>query len=265
MKRLFRYLRVFLLHTKSSLMIALEYRIGFVTALGMSLIDALWAVGGAWVFYSHRPTLGGWQFHETLIVIGLFLIASGFLDMLLQPNLQELSESIRTGRVDYLLSRPLDVMIHASMQRQRFEKIANVLVGLAMVGFSLARCSRSLPLEQFLLFLWLLGVSTMFLYALVNILMAACFWATEFTNVEDFLFGILETARYPVHAFPEPLRSILSFVIPIAVVSTVPAEALLGRSSTVYIFYGSATTLTLLLISRLMWQAALRKHSGAGN
>ena len=115
-----RYLRVFLLHAQGSLMAALEYRVGFLTALGMSLIDALWAVGGAWVFYAHRPTLGGWRFEETLVVVGLFFLASGFLDALLQPNLRLLIERIRTGQLDYMLIRPLNPMAYATMQRQRF-------------------------------------------------------------------------------------------------------------------------------------------------
>lgn len=263
MKTLGRYARVFWCHAKSSLMAATEYRIGFATAMGMSLVDALWAVGGAWVFYSHRPTLGGWRFHETLVVVGLFFIASGFLDAFLQPNLRELLESIRTGRVDYLLLRPLDAMVYATMQRQRFEKLASVWVGLVLIGTALTH-QQSVNLERGLAFIGLMGTALLLLYALMTLLMAACFWVVDLTNIEELLFGILETARYPIHAFPEPLRGVLSLVVPIAFVSTVPAEALLGRSRVEFALHGLAVTMLLMMLSRVAWQAVLKRYSGAG-
>ncbi|MFN3706354.1 MAG: ABC transporter permease [Thermoflexales bacterium] len=261
---MWRYLRVFGLHAQGSLMAALEYRVGFLAALGMSLVDALWAVGGAWVFYAHRPTLGGWRFEETLVVVGLFFLASGFLDALLQPNLRLLIERIRTGQLDYMLIRPLNPMAYATMQRQRFEKLSSAWVGLALIGVALMRAPKPPTLSSVLSFAALLLLALLLLYALMALLMALCFWAVDLTNVEELLFGTLETARYPVQAFPEPLRAVLSFVVPIAFVSTVPAEALLGRPNWALAGYGLAVTLGLLLLSRLAWRAALRQYCGIG-
>lgn len=257
-----RYVRVFVRQARGSLMAALEYRIGFAAALSMSLIDAFWAIGGAWVLYSHRPTVGGWHFHETLIVIGLFFVASGLLDAFLQPSLRELMESIRVGKVDYWLIRPLDSMVYATMQRQRFEKLSSFWIGAGLVilgGFTI----KPSPV-QVLLFTVLLGMAAVLLYAFMSLLMAATFWAVEITNIEELLFGILETARYPVHAFPEPLRTLLSWVVPIAFVSTVPAEALLGRLDWLLVLHGAIVILLLLSLSRLFWREALRHYSGAG-
>lgn len=258
-------LRVFIRLARGSLMAALEYRVGFITALGMSLIDALWAVGGAWVFYSHRPTLGGWRFHEALLVVGMFFIASGFLDAMLQPNLRELIEGLRTGRLDYVLIRPLDAMLLVSMQRQRFEKLSSALIGIVLIAIGLAQGPLAhVGVSQLLGFLALLGCVLLLLYAAMSLLMALCFWVVDLTNIEELLFGTLETARYPVQAFPEPLRGVLSLVIPIAFISTVPAEVLLGRPSWALIAYGVAATALLFVASRLAWRVALSKYTNVG-
>ncbi|MDW8350588.1 MAG: ABC-2 family transporter protein [Anaerolineae bacterium] len=256
-------LRVFVRLARGSLMTAMEYRVGFITALGMSLIDALWAVGGAWVFYSHRPTLGGWRFHEALLVVGLFFIASGFLDAVLQPSLRELIEGLRTGQLDYILIRPMDAMLLISMRRQRFEKLSSALIGVVLIAVGLSQASAvgGAPLFGFLV---LLGFTLLLLYAAMSLLMALCFWVVDLTNIEELLLGLLETARYPVQAFPEPLRSVLSFVLPIAFISTVPAEMLLGRPNWLLIAYGIAATLALFALSRLAWRAALRKYASIG-
>ncbi|MCS6773847.1 MAG: ABC-2 family transporter protein [Anaerolineae bacterium] len=260
-----RYARLFWRFASGNVMSALEYRVGFATALAMSLIDVLWAVGGALVFYSHRPTLGGWTFDETLIVIGLFFIASGFVDAFLQPSLRELIELVRTGTMDYVLLRPMDAMIHATLRRQRIEKLSSVGVGVALIVLAAWRLPLRVDALGVLIFIMLSGAALMLLYALVALLMAACFWVVDLTNIEELLLGTLETARYPVQAFPEPMRSILSLVIPIAFVSTVPAEALLGRLRVEAALYGVVFALMLLGASRLAWREALRRYTSASS
>lgn len=60
-------------------------------------------------------------------------------------------------------------------------------------------------------------------------LSAIAFWAVDLHNLDVVVVGLLDMARYPAPAFPEPVRSVIRTVIPVALITTVSAEALLGR------------------------------------
>ena len=72
-----------------------------------------------------------------------------------------------------------------------------------------------------------------------------------------------EAGRWPVSLYPAWLRYGLTFVIPVAFATTVPAEALTGRLNWETLILAVALALVLLIASRLFWQVGLRHYSGA--
>src|SRR6266498_1395490 len=83
-------------------------------------------------------------------------------------------------------------------------------------------------------------VNTMFLvtisgaiviYSLWIVLIAFTFWFTKFDNNVTILQALLDAGRYPVTVYPVWLRIIVTFVIPIAVATTVPLQGLRGDLS----------------------------------
>ncbi len=260
-----RYVGLLKLFAHNSVLTNLEYRVNFAGALLMSLLDALWAVGGAVLFYSHRATLGGWSFPEAMIVVGMFFIASGFLDAFLQPNLRDVIEAVRTGAMDYVLIKPISPMFHATLRRFRLEKLSSLGVGLALIGYALAQLRLWPGPERWIAFLGLGLAALILLYALMAMLSALCFWVVDIANIEELVFGVLDVARFPAQAFPEPVRGIISLVIPIAFVSTVPAEALLGRLTPATALYGLAWAGAALVLSALVWRAAVSRYTSASS
>ncbi|MGQ9816313.1 MAG: ABC transporter permease [Aggregatilineales bacterium] len=265
MRVIARYIGLLRLFVRSSLLTSLEYRVNFAGALLMSLLDALWAVGGALLFYSHRATVGGWSFHEALIVIGLFFVASGFLDAVMQPNVRDVIEAVRTGAMDYALVKPLNPMFHVTLRRYRFEKLSSLLVGAALIGYALFQLQLWPGLGQWIGFLALGLAAMLLLYALMALLAALCFWVVDIANIDELVSGALEAARFPAQAFPEPARSVILFVVPIAFVSTVPAEALLGRLTPALALYGLACVGVVLLLSVRAWRWAVAHYTSASS
>ena len=68
----------------------------------------------------------------------------------------------------------------------------------------------------------------MILYSLWIVLIAATFWFIKFDNNVTILQALLDTGRYPATVYPAWLRVIVTFVVPIAVATTVPLQALRG-------------------------------------
>ena len=226
MMRALGLLRLFM---KTSLLAELEYRVNFVGLLVMSGIDAAWSIGGAMLFYSHRASIGGWSFHEALVVNGMYFLAYGFVDVVVRPNIDDLVEHIRTGTLDFVLVKPINAQAHATLRRYSPNKLSSVVVGMAIITYALVQLRQSPSVGQLALFALLAAGAGVLLYSTMVILGTLSFWLVDIGGIDEAVVGFLEAGRYPSAAFPDPLRGVLTFVVPIAFITTVPAEVLLGR------------------------------------
>jgi ABC-2 type transport system permease protein len=260
-----RYLKLLALFLKTSLLIEMEYRFNFTGLFVLSLLNAAWSIAGALLFFSYRPDIGGWSFDETLVVIGLYFLAYAFVDTVMRPNIDDIVEHIRRGTLDFVLTKPVNAQVHATLRRFRFQKLSNALVGVTIIVIALIRLHHVPSVEQVLLFLLLCAGAAMLLYSAMTILGTLAFWAVDINNIDEFVVSSLEAGRYPASAFPEPVRLIISFVAPIAFITTVPAEVILGRLTPPLVLYGWLFALALLVISILFWRVAVRHYSSASS
>jgi ABC-2 type transport system permease protein len=70
----------------------------------------------------------------------------------------------------------------------------------------------------------------------------------------------MEAGRFPMVAYPAAYRFFFTFVVPVAFLTTVPAEAMLGRSPVVWVVGAGALALGLLLASNLLAICAAFLH-----
>lgn len=259
------HLRVLAVFYKAALLTDLEYRANFAVNALLSLISAGWSVAGVAVFYQHTDAIRGWRFDELLIVLGLFIFFLGLVDTFLTPNVQDLVEHIRTGTMDFILTKPINSQVHASLRRINIWRLADVLLGLGVAGYGLTRTATQVSIGEGLLFLVLCLCGAGIMYALVMLLITSAFWFVQLENVMELLFTFYEAGRFPVTIFPAWLRAILTFVVPIAFVTTVPASALLGRLDGRFGLYAVLVAAVLFTASVLYWRYAVRHYSSASS
>jgi ABC-2 type transport system permease protein len=115
-----------------------------------------------------------------------------------------------------------------------------------------------------LTFLLTLAMGLLILYAILLAFSALVFWSPDF--LFTWLFNMLcEMARYPVGVYPGWLRLLLTWVIPVGVMTTVPAQALTGELS-LGTFTGSMVlTILFFLGATLLFRAGVRRYASASS
>jgi ABC-2 type transport system permease protein len=103
------------------------------------------------------------------------------------------------------------------------------------------------------------------LYSLWFMLGATSIWFVKIYNVTEVLRGLLEAGRFPMVAYPVAYRFFFTFIVPVAFLTTVPSEALLGRAEWLWIVGAGLLSVGLLFASRLFWQFALRFYTSASS
>lgn len=260
-----RYLKVLGVFYKAAILTDLEYRANFLTHLLLSVIGAGWSVVGVSIFFLHTDHIGDWSFHEVLIVLGLFQMFIGLVDALITPNVQDFTEHLRLGTMDFILTKPLNSQFHASLRRINIWRLADALLGLGIIVYAVAQLHTAPSFERALLFA-LLGVcAAIIMYSLVMLLITSAFWFVQLENVMELLFTFYEAGRFPVNIFPAWVRALLTFVVPIAFVTTVPASVLLGRLGGEFVLYAVGVAAILFTVSVQFWRFAVQHYSSASS
>lgn len=260
-----RYLRLFLVQMRTSVAAGMAYRADF-------LLEGLMAI--AWmaltllpliVLYSGRSEVAGWDAPSALIVIAYFLAVRAVLEGVVSPSFVDLVERIRSGAFDYVLLKPVDAQ--AIMSASRFEpwKIFDLLGAIALAIYAFAKIGHPPALPDLALGLVLFVAGVLAMYSLWILCAAASFWVVRLDNLTYLLGAIFDTARWPIQVFRGLWRLVFTFVIPVAIMTTFPAMALLGQLGAHTALATIAGSLGLLLVSRLVWRTAIRSYTSASS
>ena len=256
-------LRVAWTFFKIGLLNELAYRANLYLHLLQSGVAVAGAVGGLLVVFSHTETLGGWRPDEVLAVLGVYLLVGAAIGSVIEPSMAKLMEDVRQGTLDYTLTKPGDAQFLVSVAETRAWGLIDVVLGLAVLGVALSRRGAALGLVDAALFLLMLLAGGVIVYSFFLALAAVAFWSLRVDNILAIFGDIYQTARWPIGIYPQWLRFILTFVVPVAIAVTVPAEAVVGRLTGTRVLLALGVAAFALTASRLVWRRGLKRYSGA--
>lgn len=244
---------------KANLQSAMEYRAAFLTqVIGMMLNNfmyfAIWIV-----FFQRFDNVNGWGINDMWITFGVLASAFGLVSLLF-GNAFNLGDIIIKGRLDYYLSMPRPVLLHA---------VASRMIGSGMGDFTYGFISYALSglfswdgLARFILATLFAAVVFASFLILVQSL---AFWLglmSNFTNV--MVNAILTFGIYPITLFDTAAKFILFTIIPAAFMGAVPADFIRAFAWTTLgeLFLGS---IVFLFLAVTLFRLGLRRYeSGSG-
>lgn len=260
-----RYLRIAALQLRTSASAGMAYRSDFLLEGALALLS-LGLVLLPWiVLFDGRDAVGSWDRPSMLIVIAYFIGVRAVLEGLISPSLIDLLDRIRSGAFDYVLLKPIDAQALVSTSRCEPWQVFNALFAIGLVVYAFAERGHAPAPADVALGVALFAAGLAAMYALWIVCAAAAFWVVRLDNLTFLLGAIFDVARWPVHVFRGAWRFVFTFVVPVAVMTTFPAEALLGRlpAETALATVGGA--LALLVVSRLVWRLAIRNYTSASS
>lgn len=250
---------------RMSVLAALQYRLGFWTEgvlgvvwNGIGMIPLLVAV-------EHRGTVEGWGAWELVVLTGCFTGITGLFGALLQPALIASMNHIRLGTLDYVLLRPADALVLCLVADFSPWRLVEVFGGAVLVVVGLVKLG-SVPTVGSLAAALAVGVAGIVaLYGFGVLILCASFRAVRLQNLTFLMEALLDFGRWPVQVFRGPLKAFFTFVVPLAVMTTYPAEALIGRLAWSTVGIACATSAALLLVARLLWTRCLAGYTSASS
>jgi ABC-2 type transport system permease protein len=217
------------------------------------------------VFGQRDEIAPGWDRPAALIVMAYFTGVHAVIEGTISPSLQDLVEKIRSGAFDYVLLKPVDAQAMISASRYEPWRVFDLLAAVAIVAYALAQRGEPPAAADLALGVVLFGAGVLATYALWMVCAAASFWVVRLDNLMFLLGSIFDVARWPVQVFHGAWRFVFTFVIPVAVMTTFPAMALLGRLGARTALATAGGALLLLALSRVIWRTAIRSYTSASS
>jgi ABC-2 type transport system permease protein len=260
-----RYLRLLSVQLRASAQTSLQYRVEFLVEGALALFWTAWSLVPLLVVFGRRDALAGWTFEEALVVMGWFTLMKGVLEGAVNPSLTTVVEHIRKGTLDFVLLKPADAQFLVSTAKFEPWRIVDVLGGIAIFAVAFHRMGRTPPAGGVVIAAVLLGAATVILYSLWILVVAAAFFVVKVDNLSFLFVSIYDAARWPSSVFRGVLRVVFTFVVPLAVMTTFPAEALLGRLGPARAAAIAAGAFGFAVFARMVWLRSIARYTSASS
>src|SRR5512134_921850 len=204
---------------KANLLSAMEYRAAFLSqVIGMILNNfiyfAIWII-----FFDRLQDVRGWGINDMYLACGV--LASAFrLVSLLFGNAFNLRDIITKGRLDYYLSLPRPVLLHAVASRMIASGMGDFTYGFVSYGLS-----GYFTWDGLLRFVLATILAAAVFAAFLILIQSLAFWLGIMSNLSALaLNAMLTFGIYPITLFDNYAKLILFTLIPAALMGAVPAQ-----------------------------------------
>ncbi len=260
-----RYLRLLAVQLRASFQLAAQYRVEFLVGGLMSFFWLFWNLAPMVIVWRARPAVAGWTFPEALLVVAWFTLLRGLLEGAVQPSLINVVEHIRKGTLDFVLLKPADAQFLVSTARFEPWRALDAFAAVGIAAWSFRALGRVPSAAQLGAALLLTVASAALLYALAILVVSAAFWVVRLDNLIYLFNSIFDAGRWPTAVFRGAWRVLFTFVIPLALMTTYPAEALLGRLAPSTLALALAGAALFTLSARLVWLRAIAHYTSASS
>ncbi len=244
-----------------SLATGLQYRTDFFFDLVTGFLRTLAAIAPVALVFLWRDEVAGWTRDDATAVMGFYLVMHAVIAAFIEPNLGAAVEAIRTGSLDLLLLRPADAQLLVSARRFAPAALLDLPVGLVLVA---ASARHAAPVDMAVATL-LLTCGLVAMYGLWLLAICASFVFVRVDNLRFLLWSAADAGRWPRDVFSGTVKWLLTAVVPVAVATTMPAEALRGGWSLNLIGVGLAVASGFALGSRWVWTRSLKRYASASS
>ena len=218
------------------------------------------------VIYLHTDRIGDWTKWQVVMLIG----ASHFIQQIFQAfflvNCTQLSELIRTGKLDFMLLLPVNTRFLISLRQVDLGGFVNGSSGLAVMAYAAKQLHISPSTSQIFGFLFLCLAGILIHYSLMFLLATISFWTVRAQGIVWGYYNLFNISRMPDSAFEGFFKAFFTFAIPMILVANVPAKLIAQKLQSPWeMVLLVVTALFCFALSELGWRYAMRHYTSASS
>jgi ABC-2 type transport system permease protein len=259
-----RYLTIYAALWKTSVTREMSFKGNFILWIVVELAWFGLQLCFVGVLFSQTSTIGTWTMWQVVLLTG----ASNFIQEIYQAfflvNCTNLSELVRTGKMDFLLLLPVNTRFLVSTRQVDIPSFANAAFAACVIIFAAGKLHLHPTTAQLLGFAALCVVGLVVHYSLMFMLASVSFWTVRAQGIVWGYYNLFNIARLPDEAFHGVFKAVFTFALPVLLVSNVPVRELTDRlESPVGLLTLLGLGIVWALISEWFWRFSIRHYTSA--
>jgi ABC-2 type transport system permease protein len=263
-----RYLGIYLALWKNSVAREMSFKSNFLLWIFVELLWFGLQLSFIGVIYLHTENIVSWTKWQVVLLVG----ASHFIQQIFQAfflvNCTQLSELIRTGKLDFLLLLPVNTRFIISLRQVDLGGFVNAGLGVGIMVYAGIQLHLSVTILQVFGFLLLCVAGILIHYSLMFLLASVSFWTVRAQGIVWGYYNLFNIARMPDEAFRGTIwfKALFTYVLPMLLVSNVPVRLLADKlASPGPMFMVVGMCAACLLVSEWGWRKSLRRYTSASS
>ena len=261
-----RYLGIYGALWRNSVTREMNFKTNFVLWI---FVEILWfglQLSFIGVLYLHTDNIGSWTKWQVVFLIG----ASHFIQQIFQAffliNCANLSELVRTGKLDFLVLLPANTRFIVSLRQVDLGAFVNAASAVAVMAYAARQLHLAPSIGQVLSFLILCGAGIVVHYSLMFLLATISFWTVRAQGIVWGYYNLFQIARMPDEAFRGVFKVVFTFAVPMLLVSNVPVRLLVNKVSDpgpILLLMGMSVV--CFVVSEWGWRRSLGRYTSASS
>lgn len=265
--RLRRMGSIYALLCRNSLVREMNFKANFLLWL---VVEVLWFALQLLfisVIYEHTDRIATWSKYEVILLVGASHFIQQIFGALFLNNCVNLSELVRTGRLDFLLLLPVNTRFIISLKQLDAGGFINAGTAVAVMVYALRQLGIVPDALQVVGFLVLCGAGVMIHYSLMFLLSTISFWTVRAQGIVWGYYNLFNLARLPDAAFqPGLFKVVFTYALPMLLVANVPTKVLAEKLDSPWeILLLLAMTLACYAASAVVWRISVRRYTSASS
>ncbi len=263
MKKLRFYLKLWLRFSKLSFAAMFYTRTSALLFLAGKLVRFLIIFTFIFAVFSRIGNkVNGYGRDEIIIVLLVYTLFDSLIQFLFR-EVYRFRPKIIEGSFDFTLTKPFSPLFHSLLSgADLLDLIMTIFYLVIFVGFLIL---QQIPVANLLLFSLLAVCAVLIASAFHILVLATGVLTTEVDHLIMIYRDIQQLGRIPIEFYNKALQMILTYIIPIGVMITIPAKAIIGFFSPQMLILSFVISMILFYISIKFWQYALRRYASASS
>ncbi len=259
-----KYWQVFCLYRRLRFLRMLEYRTD--TSFWL-VVNVMWTIFQLFFMHAIVKVTGniqGWGYYEMMLLFGIFNIMDFFTWGVFDGNMRLYTTAVYSGELSNYLTKPIDLQFTLMTQYNNFHNLFRSLLGVIMVAVASVNLGLTFSIFNLAYCLIAIACSILFLYSLWFMISTLSFWIEHFESSHFLLPNLRALWQFPRSFYSGSAAIVLNVIAPFGMITSLPAEALLGRASWINLGYFCIYTAVALYLSRRLLKFGLKKYQSAG-
>jgi ABC-2 type transport system permease protein len=218
------------------------------------------------VLYQHTDAIGDWTKWQVVALVGTSHFVQQIFQAFFLTNLTQLSELVRSGKLDFMLLLPVNTRFIISLRQVDLGGFVNAITALGVIGYACMQMHFTPGLGQMAVFAALCLAGVLVHYSLMFMLASVSFWTVRAQGIVWGYYSMFNIARMPDAAFRGLFKVVFTFAIPMLLVSNVPVKALLSMSASPFdLLLLLGVSVVCLLVSEALFRYSIRRYTSASS